>query len=115
MAFKDYKYGLDSGSIVFVRVDDELEGKMGTAPEGAATIQMHAIINGSRKREFGIHPRGVSLSRTLGTAPNQFKKYKFIPVLTSTAFSGEGFSKGAVIQISSVDWTVVDQVSEETN
>lgn len=115
MAFVDAKYETGSTAIVSIRTDTELTGLMGTPPAGDVDLNIHAIVNGNRSREFGVHPRGVTLSRTIGTAPDTFKKYKFLPVLTATALTGAGFTIGTEITIGATAWTVTDQVSESLN
>ena len=115
MAFIDQKYETNQGAIIQVRVDEELDGVTGTEPAGAVTLGIHGIINGNRSREFGVHPRGVRLQRTRGTGEDTFRSYKFIPVLTQADLDGAGFAEGDTITISSIDWTVSDQVEESRN
>jgi hypothetical protein len=115
MAFANYRYETDNGSVVLLRVDEELDGLMGTPPEGAVTLNVHGIVNGNRGKEFGIHPRGVRLYRSRGTAPDVFKSYKFLPVLTREDLDGGGFDIDETITISSVVWTISDQISEDLN
>lgn len=115
MAFVDSKYEVDNSTIVSIRTDDDISALMGTPPTGDVDLNIHCLVNGNRSREFGIHPRGVTLSRTIGTAPETFKKYKFLPVLTSAGLATATFSVGATITIGSVTWTVSDQVAESLN
>lgn len=115
MRFENTKYEMDNGLIIRLRTDVELNGLMGTVPTGATDLGIHGIINGNRSREFGVHPRGVTLYRERGTDPDIFKSYKFLPVVTPADLAGAGFSEGTDITISGVVWTVQDKVTEEVN
>lgn len=115
MAFVDAKYETDNDLVVSIRTDTDLTGLMGTPAAGGVDLNIHCIVNGNRSREFGIHPRGVTLSRTLGTAPDTFKKYKFLPALTLEALATTAFNVGATVTIGTIEWTVIDQVSESLN
>lgn len=115
MAFVDTKYETNNTTVISIRTDDELVGLMGTVPAADIDLNIHGIVNGNRSREFGVHPRGVTLARTVGTAPDTFKKYKFLPVLTQSDLSGGSFDIGSTITISTVAWTVQDQVNESLN
>jgi len=115
MAFENTKYETGNGSVVFLRTDRELNGLMGTPPTGDPTINIHGLVNGNRSREFGVHPRGVTLSRTVGTGDSESKKYKFLPVLTQNDLDTGTFQIGDSITISTVAWEVSDQVQESLN
>lgn len=83
-------------------------------PTGAVNDFLRPKISKSR-REYGLKPRGVILSRTLGTAPDTFKKYYFLPILTQAAYNGTTYADGATVNIATVPWTVVGRVNEEYN
>lgn len=112
MAFTTTKYESDTGTIHPIRIDSERVAASGAAPAGAITSNAFAKIS-KTNREFGIRPRGVRLSRTLGTAPLTFKKYTFVPVLSATAWVGAAFNPGAEVTIDEVAWTVVARVPED--
>ena len=113
--FSNVKYETNSGLVVFLRIETAAVSVVGTAPAGDPDINIHGIVNGNRSREFGIHPRGVSLFRERGTGNDTFKSYKFLPVLTQAALDGGGFDIGDSISIGGTSWTVGDQVGEDLN
>lgn len=86
----------------------------GTEPTGAVNAKGSAIVS-KTKREFGLRPRGVVLSRLVGTAPDQFKKYSFLPVLLASEFGTGNFTEGSTITIDSVAWTVTSLVEEDSD
>lgn len=112
MAYTITRYLADSEDIHPIRLSDDKLAQAGTPPTGVAGSPIFVKIS-KTNREFGIRPRGVRLVRTVGTAPNTFKKYSFLPVLTPTAFAGTGFAPGSAITIGTVAWTVAARVPED--
>lgn len=112
MAFTTTKYESDQGTIHPIRLDSERVAAAGAAPAAAQDSDIKVKIS-KGNREFGIRPRGVRLVRTVGTAPDTFKKYTFLPVLTPTAYDGAGFSVGTEITIDAVVWTVAARQVED--
>lgn len=106
------KYESADGTIHSLLLDPLRAAQAGAEPVGGTVSKVKAQISKTNK-EFGIRPRGVRLSRVIGTAPNTFKKYTFLPVLTETAWNSATYALGATITIDSVDWTVVSSVSED--
>lgn len=112
MAFTTTKYEADNGDIHPIRIDSTRIAAAGTAPTEAQTSSVFAKIS-KTNREFGLRPRGLRLVRTVGTAPDTFKKYTFLPILTEAAFGGTGSSVGSEITIDTVVWTVAAKVPED--
>lgn len=112
MAFQDLKYETNSGSIVLIRMSDEEAAATSAEPGGAVTLACHANNSGSRRR-FGIHPRGVNLSQTVGTAPDTFNKSKFLALLTPAAVGASGYTVGSSITIDGDTWEVKSEVPEK--
>lgn len=90
---------------------------------GAGEIDEFMIIESSAsRRSTGIHPRGVILSRLLGTEPaenNVFgyvpggKSYRFVPIGTKALFNtGTHASLGEEVTIKGAVWTIGSRVSE---
>ena len=105
------KYESDTGIIHKMKVDSTRTGVIGTAPTGA--IDSNISVKQSLGRSgYGIKPRGVMLSRTLGTAPDTFKKTTFLPVVTVTALGTSAFDIGATITINSIAWKVESKQGE---
>ena len=106
------KYESDDAAVYAITLTPDYAAKAGTAPTGTVTSPIKAKVSKS-SRSYGIRPRGVTLSRTLGTAPDTFTKTTFLPVLTATAFASATFSLGATITIGSTAWTVVGKRPED--
>lgn len=106
------KYEADGGAIHGIILEPDRLAAAGAPPTGGVTSNIKVKISKGNK-EFGIRPRGVRLARLVGTAPDTFRKYSFLPVLTATAFNGTGFALGSTVTISTVDWEVVAKISED--
>lgn len=106
------KYEDDTGSIHPFKLTAAYAAVAGTPPTGAVNDSIKPKIS-KTNREHGLRPRGVRLSRTVGTAPDTFKKYGFLPVLTATGFVGATFAEGSTITIDGVDWTIIGKVAED--
>jgi hypothetical protein len=109
-SFTRTKYESNNGDVHGIRIASDRVTAAGAAPSGdvndVGTVQ---ISKG--KRQFGLRPRGVVLVRTLGTAPNQFKKYSFLPCLTTARYNA--LTEGTEVEIGGVDWKVLRQVPEQ--
>lgn len=115
MAFQEKgKYEADNGDIYAIRLSTEKYAAAGTPPTGGVT-QPTTVKVSKAGRSFGLRPRGVTLGRTFGTAPDTFKKYIFLPALTPTAFASADFQKGATIAIDGQDWIVVGRSLEDAD
>jgi hypothetical protein len=106
------KYESDSGTIHEINLSEERLAEAGTPPAGAIDSLINVKVS-KTNREYGIRPRRVLLTRTIGTAPNQFTRRSTLPVLTPTAFALPAFAKGATITIGAIDWTVADKEGED--
>ncbi len=106
------KYESDEGGIYALLLSPDYAAKAGTAPGGTVTSPIKAKVTKS-SREYGIRPRGVTLSRVLGTAPETFTKSAFLPVLTPAAFSSATFALDAKITIGGIEWTIVGKRGED--
>lgn len=106
------RYEADSGQIHLLTLDTDRLAQAGAPPAGDTTSSIRAKVSKSN-REYGIRPRGVRLGRTVGTEPDTFTKYSFLPVLTPTAFNGTGFSLGGTITIGTITWEIIARVTED--
>lgn len=109
---KGTKYQDDDGNIHVIRLSAKVLAAAGTQPTGAVDSPIPAKVS-KGNREFGLRPRGVRVSRLVGTDPNQFSKYAFIPVLTSAAFGAGSFVPGGTVTYDGNDWTVSSLVQED--
>lgn len=106
------KYQSDLGSIHRILLTPTFAAAAGAAPTGDVDNDIKPKVSKTNK-EHGLRPRGVTLSLTLGTAPNTFVKYAFLPVLTETAYNSTAFSPEATVSIGGTDWTVVSRRPED--
>lgn len=106
------KYETNDAEIHAILMSPDFAAKAGTAPAGAVTSPIKVKISKSN-RAYGIRPRGVTLARTVGTAPDTFTKSTFLPVLTPTAFNSATFALDAKITIGGTEWTVVGKRGED--
>lgn len=108
MAFVNTKYEADNGDIHPIRLNTATAGAAGAAPSGAVSNPVKCKVS-KTNREFGLRPRGLLLSRDVGTAPNNFKKYRFLPILTATQFQ----QPESTYNIGGTTWTFVSKVPED--
>lgn len=106
------KYEADSGLIHRIGLFPDRAAAAGAAPQGSISSDIKVKISKS-KGEYGIRPRGVSISRIVGTAPDQFRRTSFLPVLTEASFDSDVFAPGATIAIDGTNWTVSARVAED--
>lgn len=111
-AFVDTLYLSDNDETHPIRMTPEYAAVAGSPPAGPATSNIKAKVTKSN-REFGIRPRRVILSRTVGTGDNAFRKYARLPVLTATAFNSETFALGATVTIDDVAYDIVSKQNED--
>jgi hypothetical protein len=90
------------GSTILVRLR-AAEAAAYTPAGGSVDFPLHAF-NGASRRRFGIHARGVGLTRLSGQAPDQVVRRAFLPVGTAAAL--DAIAVSSVISIGGVDWTV---------
>lgn len=112
MAFEEGgKYEADNGRIYSIKLEATRYAAAGTPPTAAIDMPQSVEVSAS-KRQGGLRPRGVRLARTLGTAPDTFKKYTFLPVLGASAWNVTPFIKGGTVTIDGTAWTVIATVPE---
>jgi hypothetical protein len=97
-------------STIYVRLR-AAEGAVYTSGAATADFTLHAF-NGASRRRFGIHCRGVRLSRLTGTAPEQTLKRSFLPVGTEAAL--DSIALESTITIGGIAWTVKGKVPESS-
>ena len=106
------KYEDDNGTIYSLRMSPDFAAQAGTEPTGGVSTDVKPKIS-KTNREHGIRPRGVRLGRTIGTAPDTFTRYTFLPVLTQTEFNSAAYAIGATITIGTTAWEVVSKQGED--
>lgn len=106
------KYESDAGTIHPILLSPDYATAAGTEPAGAINSPIKVKVT-KTNRQFGVKPRGVTLVRTVGTAPDTFVKRAFLPVLSATGFAGAGFAVGATVNIGTVAWTIASKHNED--
>lgn len=109
MAFQNNPYESDQGITMLYRCSDE-EAAAVAAAAGPVDVEAHAYSSGGRKR-FGIHTRGVNLSRVVGSAPNTFKKTSFLAIPTVAEY--DGLSTTDTVSVGGVTWNVSSKQRED--
>jgi len=110
-AFVRAKYQADNADIHPIRLKPETLAAAGAQPAGETTSSISADVR-KGKRKFGLGPRGVVIALTVGTAPDTFSRYAFIPVLGAASFNNPPFVTGGTIDYKGASWTVVSLVPE---
>lgn len=107
------KYESNTGTIHGISLSAVTAAVTGNPPPaGAVDSPINAKISKS-EREYGIRPRGVRIFLLVGTSPNQFKRYAFIPILTPTTAGQAAFQKGQTISYKGDNWTIATVVPED--
>lgn len=106
------KYESNGGDIHPISLTTDYAAAAGTAPTGAISNDIQVKVT-KTNREFGLRPRGVRLYRTVGTAPNTFNRYAFLPVLTEAVWEGNTFNPETEKTIGTVTWKVLKRVAED--
>lgn len=108
-----YKYQTDAGTIGRVRSDITTGSITGnTEPAGAVgdAALFASASNPGSKRKKALNARGIILERTVGTAPNTFKRRTFAPVFTQASLAA--IAIGAAVTRNGQEYTVASKVSE---
>jgi hypothetical protein len=113
MAFVRTKYEADSGTIHPLRLTTAYAAAAGTVPTGAIDNNVPRAQVSKSNREFGLRPRGVRLARLVGTAPNQFYKYAFLPLRSIADFTSPDYAIGETVTINSVSWEIIEKREED--
>ena len=108
----DTKYEGNDAQIYKISLTPDYAAAAGTAPTGTITSNIRPKIT-KGDREFGVRPRGVRLVRTIGTAPDTFKKYAFLPVLTASEWASATYAPGVTVTIGTIDYTVASRINED--
>lgn len=106
------KYEGNDGTVYNLSLTTDFAIAAGTEPAGGVSSDIKPKISKSN-REHGIRPRGVRLVRTVGTAPDTFKKYAFLPVLTAVEWASGAFAPGAAVNVGTIAYTVSSRLDED--
>ncbi len=112
VALTTVKYEADDSTIYSLKLTPDFAAAAGTEPTGGVNSDVKPKIT-KTNREHGIRPRAVRLVRTVGTAPDTFKKYAFLPVLTAVEWGSGAYSPGAAINIGTTAYTVSSRIAED--
>lgn len=106
------KYEADSGLIHPLKLTPDYAAAAGTEPAGDPNSRIKAHISKSN-RQHGLRPRGVTLARTVGTAPDTFVKYTFLPLRSQADATSAAYNTGASVTVAGSTWEVVGYSPED--
>lgn len=106
------RYQADNELVHLMTLDADRIAVAGTPPATGTVSNIRAKVSKSNK-EYGLRPRGVRLARTVGTAPDTFVKYSFLPVLSIADFASADFQLGGSITIGTISWEIIARISED--
>lgn len=112
MAYTKTKYEAENGDIHPLRLTASYAAAAGTVPGGAVTNPIPAKVS-KGNREFGLRPRGVRLSRTIGTGATAFTKTGFLPLRSKADATSETYAENSDITVDGITWTIVSRVPED--
>lgn len=109
--YRDYLYTDDDGETHQIRINTSTVAAQPTAPtQGASTSKIQAKSSAG-KRQFGMKPRYVRLSRVAGTSPDEKTYYTNLPILAVADLTT--LTKGSVKVVDGVTWTVGNGYAEQ--
>lgn len=106
------KYEARDGKIHLIKLTPAYAAVAGTVPTADVDSRIKVKVS-KGNREHGLRPRGVTLARTVGTAPDTFVKYTFLPLRSIADETKAEYQLGKKITIDSVEWEVVAFVPED--
>lgn len=86
------------------------------APDAGEDFLQAPIRGVGHKKRYGIQARHVTITRITGTAPNQGRIYRIIPILSNETFNGivaQLYSAPEVSYETETDWTIAGVSAEE--
>jgi len=112
MAFTRTKYESDQGTVHAIRLSAKKVLIAGTPPAAAVDSPIKVKVSKSN-REFGIRPRGITIAKEVGTAPDLFQKYAFIPILTEAAFGATSNQLNQAVSYDGDNWQIISRAAED--
>lgn len=106
------KYEDRTGTIHFLSLTPEFAAVAGTEPAGDIDSPIKAQVS-KTNREHGLRPRRLVLTREVGSAPDNFYKYTYLPLRSIADESNSAYNDGQTITIGSTVWTIVGLQGED--
>lgn len=110
--YKKYRYTADSGLTHPIRIDTPTVAAQTTAPTTGATTSSLSAKGSLGRREVGLRPRFLNLTRQASADPEARTLYTRLPVLLPADFAG--FATGGTVTINSVVWTISTKEPERS-
>lgn len=104
------KYQANADSIHKIILTNETAAVAGAPPAGDIDSNVPAKVSKSNG-EYGVRPRGLRLTRVLGTGATASRRNRFLPILTETAWNA--FAEGAELTVGGVQWTISKKINED--
>ena len=109
MAFKDYIYEYDTASNQYlIRLDTD-QATLAGAVVGISTDGFHIKVNKNR-RSYGLHPREITLRRSVGTAPNEKTFFTRLAICTKAAY--DVLEVGSAASINGINYVIATKTGE---
>ncbi len=112
MTLVTQRYTCDNAIVVGLKLSTEKAALSGTETASPIDNQIKPKISKSNT-EYGLRPRYVIIARLIGTAPDTFRKYARLPVLSASDFALPAFSIGASITYKGNTWEITAQCPED--
>jgi hypothetical protein len=106
--FETTPYETDDGKVLQLRVSGKELAAM-AASDKKIDFPFHALNSGSRRR-YGVHPRGVRLTRSVGADDSASKKTTFLAYPTALGY--KNVKVDDEITIGAIVWKVSAKVPE---
>jgi hypothetical protein len=104
------KYETDDGDILPIRIQPETLTVADNAEPAGGADGPFVKVSGS-KRSYGVHPRKLTLSRSVGSADyGSAKAYARVVMLTSAAYDAAVI--GSTVTYAGVDWVIASKTNE---
>ena len=104
------KYETNDGLILPIRIQPETLTVAENVEPGGGADGPFVKVSGS-KRSYGVHPRKITLSRSVGAADyGSAKAYARVVILTSAAWAAAVI--GATVAYAGVDWVIASKTAE---
>lgn len=112
VALTKTKYEARDGKIHLLKLTPNFAAVAGTEPTADVDSRIKVKVS-KGNREHGLRPRGVTLARTVGTAPDTFVKYAFLPLRSIADETKPEYQLAKKVTINEVEWEIVAFVPED--
>lgn len=113
MAFSRTKYEDNSLGVHSIKMSPEKLALAGTAPGDEVGAEGSVQVS-KNSREYGIRPRGVTLSRTAIAPVGSSFTTVFLPVLTIDGYNSAAFALNTAKTYKTLAYTITARINESS-